>query len=123
MDGIHRQVKEEQQQLKDANLALTANKVLNRENLLRTPAFDGREGAGIKEKTQELKENLQDTDKKLWETRSENGQMRAKASSHGQAYTERDRDNSRDGRGLPTRRPNDEESPHLRDDVKVKPID
>ena len=53
MDGIHRQAKEEQQ-LKDANFALTeANKVLKRENPLKTPAFDGREGAGIKEKIQE----------------------------------------------------------------------
>ena len=78
MDGIHRQAKEEeQQQLKDANLALTeANKVLKRENLLRTPAFDGREGAEVKEQIQELEQNLQETGKELRETRWENAQMK-----------------------------------------------
>ena len=79
MDGIHRKAKEEQQQLKDANLPLTeANKMLNRENLLRTPAFDGKGGAEIKTKIHELEENLQETEKECWETKSENTQTKAK---------------------------------------------
>ena len=107
--GGQRQAKEEQQQLKDANLALTAlteaNKVLKREreSLLRTPAFDGREGARVKEKIQEMEENLQETERELWQAKSENAQMKAKL-RHGQTYTERDQDGNRDGRGLPTRR-------------------
>ena len=56
VNGIQRQGRE-QQQLKEANLALTeANRVLNRENLLNTSALDGRE-AGTREKIQELEEN------------------------------------------------------------------
>ena len=99
-------------------LAFTeADKVLKRENLLKTPVFDGREGAGMKDKTQELEENVQETEKDLWETRSENAQMKAKL-RHCQTYTERDRDNSRDGRGLQTRRPDDKDSSRLRADVK-----
>lgn len=37
---------------------------------------------------------------------------------HGQAYSERSPGHSRDGRGLPTSRPNDEESSRLREDSK-----
>ena len=58
VNGIQRQARDEQQQLKEASLALTeANRVLNRESLLNTSAFDGRGVAGTREKIQELEEN------------------------------------------------------------------
>lgn len=88
--GIQQQAKEEQQQLKEANLAL--NRALKRENLLKTPGLDGREGARIKQKIQELEGELQENDREL---PSERARMKAKL-CHEQAHTERGRDFSHD---------------------------
>ena len=102
--GLQRQSKDEQRQLKEANFALAeANRILKRENLLRASAIDGRERIALEEKCQEVEENQQIAEKKLLEARSENVRMK---------------DESRDGRGLPTTGFSEESQSRLKEDLK-----
>ena len=112
---IQIQAEEEQRQLREANFALTeANKVLRRENLVGTSAIDGRERVILEEKFQELKENHKIAERKLLEARSENAKMKAEM-HHG--FT---RDESREGRGRPTARLNEESQSRLKADLKAR---
>lgn len=56
--GIQRQAREEQQQLKEANLAPTeANRVLKRENLLKILASTDEKGQGLSKRYRNSKKN------------------------------------------------------------------
>ena len=112
---LQKQSKEEQPQLKEANFALAeANRILKKENLLRASTTDSRERKVLEEKFQELDKNQHIAEKKLVEARSENAKMKAETEMrHGPM-----RDDSRDGRGLPTSRSDEEDHSCLKEDIK-----